>query len=259
MRGMRRAFAIPGTDVERNEYERLAAVEERMWWFRALHDNLVAALAGAVAAPRRILDAGCGTGGLLLRLARALPDATLIGLDIDSGAAAVARGKIGRPICIGSVAALPFADASLDAILSADVLCHSGVDERAALAGFRRCLRPGGTLILNLPAYRWLYSAHDAAVDNARRYGRVELHDMLAAAGFAQIRSAYWNSFLFPLMVFRRKLWRQGGAVPRSDVALLPAAVERVFGTVAALESRLLRTGHALPFGGSILAIAVRP
>ena len=58
MRGMRRAFAIPGTDVERNEYERLAAVEERMWWFRALHDNLVAALAGEVAAPRRILDAG---------------------------------------------------------------------------------------------------------------------------------------------------------------------------------------------------------
>jgi len=245
--------------VERGEYERLAAVEERMWWFGALHDNLVAALAGAVAAPSRVLDAGCGTGGLLLRLGRTLPDATLIGLDIDRGAAAVARGKSGRAICIGSVAALPFADAALDAILSADVLCHSGVDERATLAGFRRCLRPGGALILNLPAYRWLYSAHDAAVDNARRYDRAELREMLAAAGFAGIRSTYWNSFLFPLMVLRRKLWQHGGAVPRSDVALLPAAVERLFAAVAALEGWLLRTGHALPFGGSILAIAVRP
>ena len=245
--------------MERSEYDRLAAVEERMWWFRALHDNLIAALAGAVTAPSRILDAGCGTGGLLLRLARALPDAALVGLDIDLGAAAVARGKSGRAICVGSVSALPFADASFDAILSADVLCHSGVDERATLGAFRRCLKPGGAIVLNLPAYRWLYSAHDAAVDNARRYDRVALHDMLAHAGFARIRSVYWNSFLFPLMVLRRKLRRRGGAVPRSDVALLPAAVERLFGAVAAFESRLLRAGHALPFGGSILAIAVRP
>jgi SAM-dependent methyltransferase len=244
--------------VERSEYERLAAVEERMWWFRALHDNLLAALAGAVAAPGRILDAGCGTGGLLLHLACARPDAMLIGVDIDAGAAAVARGKSGRAICVGSVAALPFAAASFDAILSADVLCHRGVDERATLAAFRRCLKPGGAIILNLPAYRWLYSAHDAAVDNARRYDRVELHDMLAAAGFAGIRSVYWNSFLFPLMVFRRKLWRRGAAGAQSDVALLPAVVERLFGAVAALEGRLLRAGHALPFGGSILAIAVR-
>jgi SAM-dependent methyltransferase len=259
VRGVRRACAIAATNVERREYERLAAVEERMWWFRALHDNLAGALAGAVAAPRRVLDAGCGTGGLLLRLAQALPDAALVGLELDAGAAAVARRKSGRAVCVGSVAALPFAEASFDAILSADVLCHSGVDERATLTAFRRCLRPGGALVLNLPAYRWLYSAHDAAVDNARRYDRSELHDMLAAAGFAAVRSAYWNSFLFPLMVLRRKLWRRGAAEPESDVALLPAALERLFRTIAALESRLLRTGHALPFGGSILAIAVRP
>lgn len=246
--------------MERSEYERLAAAEERMWWFRGLHDNLTAALAGAVAAPARtVLDAGCGTGGLLLRLAQARPDATLVGIDVDWGAAVVARRKTGRAVCIGSVAALPFADGAFDAILSADVLCHRGVDERAALAGFRRCLRPGGALVLNLPAYRWLYSAHDAAVDNARRYGRVELHDLLAAAGFAPIRSFYWNSLLFPLMVLRRKLWRRGAAEPRSDVALLPAAVERAFAAVMALEQRLLRAGAALPFGGSILAIAVRP
>jgi SAM-dependent methyltransferase len=246
--------------VERSEYERLAAVEGRMWWFRGLHDNLAGALAGTGRAPlRTVLDAGCGTGGLLRRLAQALPEATLVGVDIDLGAAAVARGKSGRSVCVGSVARLPFADGGFDAILSADVLCHRGVDAATTLVQFRRCLKPGGALVLNLPAYRWLYSAHDAAVDNARRFGRAELHDMLAAAGFAGIRSAYWNSLLFPLMVLRRKLWRRSGPVPRSDVALLPAPFERAFAAVMALEGRLLRGGAALPFGGSLLAVAVKP
>ena len=231
-----------------------------MWWFRGLHANLLAALAAAGAAPpRTILDAGCGTGGLLRRLADALPDAGLVGLDIDAGAAAIARDKSGRrAVCVASIDRLPLADASLDAILSADVLCHRGVDERAALAGFRRALKRGGVLVLNLPAYPWLYSEHDAAVDNAKRYTRVEVGSLLADAGFAGTRTCYWNTVLFPLMVLRRKLWRRGWAASRSDVALLPAPVERAFAAVMALENRLLRARVALPFGGSILATAVR-
>jgi SAM-dependent methyltransferase len=245
--------------VERGEYERLAATEEQMWWFRGLHANLLAALAAAGAAPpRTILDAGCGTGGLLRRLSDALPDVTLIGLDIDAGAAAIARAKSGRAVCVASIDRLPLADASLDAIFSADVLCHRGVDERAALAGFRRALKRGGVLVLNLPAYPWLYSEHDAAVDNAKRYARAEVGSLLAGAGFAAIRTCYWNTFLFPLLVLRRKLWRRGWAASRSDVALLPAPVERAFAAVMALENRLLRARMALPFGGSILAMAVK-
>jgi SAM-dependent methyltransferase len=240
--------------VERGEYERLAAAEDRMWWFRGLHANLIAALARS-RAPRRILDAGCGTGGLLARLAAAFPDAESVGIDIDAGAAAVARGKSGQPVCCGSVATLPFADGCFDAILSADVLCHRGVDAARALREFRRCLGPGGVLVLNLPAYRWLYSAHDVAVDNARRFARGELTRLLAAAGFAGIRARYWNGFLFPLMVLRRKLWRRGA----SDVALLSPPAERTLGAVMALESRLAAAGLSLPFGGSLLAVAVKP
>ncbi len=241
--------------MERGEYVRLAAAEDRMWWFRGLHANLLAALA-ETPAPRRLLDAGCGTGGLLARLAAALPEATLVGLELDAGAASLARGKGRFLLALGSVDLLPFAAESFDAVLSADVLCHRGVDEARALAGFRHCLRPGGVLVLNLPAYRWLYSAHDAAVDNARRYDRAELRRYLAEAGFARIRARHWNSFLFPLMVLRRKLMPRAGA---SEVALLPAPVERAFGVVMALERRLLRAGLSLPFGGSILATAVKP
>jgi SAM-dependent methyltransferase len=244
--------------VERSEYERLAAAEDGMWWFRGLHANLLAALAGGDAAPGRILDAGCGTGGLLARLAAAFPRSWIVGLDVDEGAASVARSKSGKPICRGSVDRLPFADGAFDAILSADVLCHRGVDAGRALQGFRRCLKPGGMLVLNLPAYAWLYSAHDVAVDNARRFGRGELAELLAAAGFERVRTRFWNSLLFPLMVVRRKLWRRGTA-GASDVALRSPPVERALAAVMALESRLVAAGLFLPFGGSILASAVKP
>lgn len=247
--------------MNRSEYERLAAAEERMWWFRGLHANLLAAWRGAAARAAAgapvMLDAGCGTGGFLARLAAALPGAMLFGLDCDLGACATARETSGRSICTGSIDALPFADAAFDAVFSADVLCHRGVEERAALAGIRRCLKPGGILVLNLPAYRWLFSAHDVAVDNVRRYARSEVRRLLDAAGFVRITVDYWNSLLFPLMLARRKLWHGGG--PVSDVALLPAPVERLFRVLMSVERGLARSGIRLPFGGSLIAVAVKP
>jgi SAM-dependent methyltransferase len=241
--------------VEAREYERLARAEEIMWWFRGLHANLLAALPRERMAAGPVLDAGCGTGGFLARLAAAIPDANLVGLELDRNAAGVARRKSERPVCVGSVERLPFADSSFEVVVSADVLCHTGVDERGALAAFRRCLRPGGVLVLNLPAYRWLYSAHDAAVANARRYGRREVELMLRESGFAGVRTRYWNTLLFPLMVLRRKLWRSA----ESDVTLLPAPIEHAFAAIMASERRLAAHGVPLPFGGSILATAVKP
>jgi len=242
--------------LERSEYERLAAVEERMWWFAGLHANLVAALAGT-RAPRRVLDAGCGTGGLLARLAAAFPEARLAGLDLDAGALRLARDKACAALCRGSIDRLPFADDVFDAAVSADVLCHRGVDELNALSELGRCLRQGGLLVLNLPAHPWLYGAHDRAVDNARRYRRGEIRRLLAQAGFTRVRTRHWNSLLFPLMVLRRVLWRRGAAA--SEVALGPAPLERAFGAILALERRLLAAGLSLPFGGSILATAMKP
>lgn len=250
--------------MERGEYERLAAAEERMWWFHALHRNLIriwSAMATSGAGDGRslrLLDAGCGTGGLLARLG-ASGGAFRAGIDRDDLACRLARGKAAAAIVQGSIDALPFADQVFDAVFSADVLCHSGVDQQAALLEMRRCLKPGGLLVLNLPAYRWLFSAHDRAVDNARRYARVEVVCLMEAAGFVRIRTSYWNTLLFPLMVARRKL----AAGDASDVALLPQPLEWLLAAVAAGESgllaRLFAWGLRLPFGGSILAAGLRP
>ncbi|MDE1903509.1 MAG: class I SAM-dependent methyltransferase [Alphaproteobacteria bacterium] len=236
--------------MERGEYERLAAVEDRMWWTRALRRNLRAAAAPFAGTPDgRLLDAGCGTGGLLATLAHPAS----FGLDRDGFACRLARTKARRPVAQGSVGDLPFDDAAFEIIVSADVLCHRGVGVERALGEMHRCLKPGGALIVNLPAYPWLYSAHDRAVDNARRFYRREVIGLLAAAGFGSIRATYWNTLLFPLMVARRLL--PGGG---SEVGLLPASLEWLFDAVATFESALLRSGLRLPFGGSILAVGTR-
>jgi hypothetical protein len=125
----------------------------------------------------------------------------------------------------------------------------------AALAALAPRLKPHGVLVLNLPAYRWLFSGHDLAVDNVRRFGAGELRALLAAAGLTEIRITYWNSLLFPLMVAQRLLHRSAN----SDVELLPPLVERWFGAILRLEAALARCGLRLPFGGSILATAVKP
>jgi len=136
------------------------------------------------------------------------------------------------------------------------VLCHRSVDQAQALADLYRSLAPGGVLMLNLPAYDWMFSAHDRAVHTARRYTAGRIRTRLRAVGFAQVRTTYWNSLLFPLMVLRRKVLKTEGAA--SDVALLPAPVEFLFRSVMRIENFLLRCGIALPFGGSVLAVAIK-
>lgn len=229
-----------------------------MWWFAAIHANLLMLCRRALPnLPRAgvLLDAGCGTGGFLASLARRMPHAAAIGIDADETACRWAAEKTARPVCAGSVNALPFRDGSFAAIVSVDVLCHRGVDETIALGQFHRCLAAGGILILNLPAYRWLMSRHDVAVHNARRYTRTQLLGLLRAAGFRPIFATYWNTILFPLMVVTRKLLpaRSG-----SDVTLQPATVEAACRAATAIERGLLRAAIRLPFGGSVLALAAK-
>lgn len=239
------------------EYDLMDAVEDRMWWYRAMHGHALRALE-ALPAGARILDAGCGTGGFLAKLRGAHPGAELFGLEYAEGAAARAAAKAGAHVTAGTVNALPFPDASFDAVVSLDVICHGAVEEAAALAEFRRVLRPGGLLVLNLPAHEWLRSAHDLRVHTARRYDRARASAVLSAAGFEQPTPRHWNSLLLPLMVMQRKvLKRDEGA--SSDVAPFPPWLDASLFSVCRLEAALLGAGLRFPAGGSLLTTATRP
>lgn len=237
--------------MEPREYDLMDDAEDRMWWYRALHTRLIAALAPVRG---RVLDAGCGTGGFLAALGRVRPDLERVGVEWHGPAAMRARQKSRAMIARGSVNALPFADASVHAVVSADVLCHEAVDPALALGEFCRVLRPGGVLVINMPAYAWLTSAHDARVRNARRVTRAELAGWLEEAGFDRLRLTHWNLLLLPLMIAQRKLLSRGDS--SSDVAPFPPWLDAIFLAATALERHV---PGSLPAGGSILAIARRP
>ena len=167
-----------------------------------------------------------------MRLRRARPGIAAAGLEFRPEAAARARAKAGVPVAVGSVNAVPFADGAFGGLVSLDVLCHAAAEPDRALAEFRRVLRPGGQLALNLPAFQWLHSAHDVRVHNTRRFTAGGVRALLAAAGFAEVRARYWNALLFPLMVVQRKVLARGADEP----------VRR--GAAAALAQPEPRRGH---------------
>ena len=237
--------------MEPSEYTLMDAAEAGMWWYRALHARLLDALASERG---RVLDAGCGTGGLLAVLAARRPDLDLVGLEWAQPAALRAQQKSGALVAGGSVNALPFATASFDAAVAADVLCHAAVDPAAALAELRRVLRPGGRLVVNMPAYQWLLSAHDRRVHNVRRLTAGATATLLHDAGFTLVRARYWNGLLLPLMVVQRKLLARGASA--SDIAPFPPWLDALFHGMTETERTLRLT---LPAGGSVLATAETP
>jgi SAM-dependent methyltransferase len=235
------------------------AVEDRMWWYRAAHAQVIGALArrpGPAHTP--LLDAGCGTGGLLRRLRDEFAGRALFGIDYHGAAARRAAEKSGSAVAAGDVNALPFADGAFGAAASVDVLCHRLVEPARALAELRRILAPGGTVVLNLPAFEWLKSAHDAHVHTARRFTAGDAAVLLRDAGFVAVETRYWNSLLLPLMVLQRKVLAARSDAP-SDVAPFPPWLDRALHGVTVVERRLSGLGLRYPAGGSVLAVATRP
>jgi SAM-dependent methyltransferase len=232
----------------------MAVEEDRMWWYRGLHALLLETLERCAPKPfGRMLDAGCGTGGFLRRAEAAWPSLALDGIDRAPLAVELARTRVARAAIVeGDVHALPYEDGRFDAIVLADVLYHREVDPPRALRECRRCLRTGGIVVVNAPAYEWLRGAHDVPVHAARRYTRRELVAQAESAGLATVQATYWNTLLFPLMVLRRKLLGGG-----SDVHAYPALLDRFFRAALATERGLLAWGSA-PFGGSVFVVGRR-
>jgi SAM-dependent methyltransferase len=243
--------------MEADEYRKLAAVEDRMWYFRALHAQLEQVLVSALGrGPARILDVGCGTGGLIRRLAPRQAAWRWTGLDVSPVACALARTRTEAEVVEGAAEHLPFADGTWDAVVAADVLYHLD-DDVAALREMARVLRPGGLLVANEPALAWLWSYHDEAVQGRRRYSRRQLQERVGEAGLVVDRATYRNAVAFPFVVVRRKLLPppRGG----SDVRLGPAPLEAALRLATAVERLWLgRVGH-LPVGSSVLIGARKP
>jgi hypothetical protein len=142
--------------------------------------------------------------------------------------------------------------------LITDVLNVAAVDDATALREAHRVLLPGGLLAANVPAFACLGGAHDVAVCTTRRYHRPALGRLLAASGFTVRRLTYWNTLLFPLAWTVRRLRRTSHALPASDLGPLPRLIDAALSATLAGEAVVARF-FPMPFGTSVLAVAVKP
>ena len=249
--------------MKREEYRKIAEVGENMWWFRALHRNLLNALAVFLPSLNgRLLDGGGGPGAFLRICGSTFETSAVIGLDMDRESLGVASQRSHGRVVRGSVNALPFKNDHFTAYISADVLYHQAAVPEEVISEAFRCLEPGGILVVSVPAYEWMYSCHDQRVDGARRYTRASLARIIQRSGFEIEYLTYWNTLLFGLMILRRKVLQfldRG-----SDLRMMPYPLERLLNAIMIFEGVLLSVGMrlrlpVLPFGGSVMAIARRP
>ncbi|MFT3870982.1 MAG: class I SAM-dependent methyltransferase [Nibricoccus sp.] len=239
--------------MQHDEYRKLAETEDRMWYFHALHRRIGHFLARRLrSGPACILDAGCGTGGLMKTLATANREWLLTGIDFMPQACALAKSRTALEVLEGSITALPFGDDAFDAIVSADVVCQVEEPEKA-LREFARCVRSGGLVVVNVPAYMWLWSYHDTTCETKHRYTRSELARLFRSAGLEVEFSSYANFPALPLIALRRKVYPPKN--PTSDVKLYSPVVERVFGFLAWLEFSWMRFGLRMPCGSSVFVV----
>jgi SAM-dependent methyltransferase len=242
--------------MERAEYALMRGVEDLHWWYRGLRGMIdwgLTYLPNTV--PERVCDVGCGAGANLIHL----PGVCRVGVDFASEAVGFTRERGIPDVVRASATGLPFRGESFDLVTSFDVLCHrSIVDPTRTIETMARMLRPGGWMLVNMPAYQCLHAAHDAHVHTARRITRPVLRTWFANGGLESVRITYWNTTLFPAAVAARLISR--GSKARSDLdGFRPGLTNDLLAWGPRFDRLLVQSGIALPFGLSVFGLARKP
>lgn len=237
-------------------FARMAELDAEHWWFVARRQILETLIRREIRPPRdaRILEIGCGTGHNLAMLGQfGRVDAT----ELNGAARKIASRRLGRPV---REAALPdlsmFEAETFDLVALLDVLEHVA-DDDAALSAIRTLIKPGGKLLVTVPANPWMWTAHDAAHHHHRRYRKRALKAVALRAGFAIDLLSPFNSLLFPPIAAIRLMGKVTGRESTDDALPsngLNAALRTIFGLERALIGRV-----PMPFGVSLVAILRRP
>lgn len=254
------------------EYERMHALETDYWWFvgrRRIVQTLLEHTVPRLPSPTlRLVDIGCGTGANLPMLRDAVGlQGGVVGVDFSPLALRFAREQLkdlaGVGLSQGDAMQLPLRDGCADCVTMLDVLEHLSDDGRA-LSEVARVLKPGGALILTVPAYGHLWSAHDEALHHFRRYEKHQLRARLREAGLKVDKLSFAMSLLPPAAYLWRHLVlphlpkRPRDATRHSQGAVLPslpAPLNEAMIRVLEAEGRLLLR-RPLRFGTSLVALA---
>lgn len=244
--------------MEISEYKNIFENEETHFFYVGNHNvvlSLVASYFGKKKGTVKILDAGCGTGLLAKKLG---VFGRVEAVDISPQAVKFAQ-KRGVKVRRASVTDLPFVDGMFDLVVSVDVIYHKMVDDKKALAEFFRVLKPGGILLLRVPANKWLRLVHDRHVHTRQRYSALELKEKLKSSGFLVEKISFVNLILLPLASIRY-LWERISPPKEmeSGVEKLPLPLNRILAALVSVEGPLLSL-FSLPFGLGLLAVGRKP
>lgn len=245
--------------MDRQFYDEYARIQDEHWWFAGRRKIIGSVLQSSLPdrPERRILDIGCGTGTNLAELNRF---GSVEGVDSEPAAVEQCRRDGWNVTEVGD-GALPFADGSFDVVTLLDVIEHVD-DDRALLAEARRLLAHGGTVLVAVPAYTWMWGAQDVISHHRRRYTASRLRAALVDAGLVPRRTTYFNTLLFPPIALVRILRRlrgseDGGEVVSDFEMNRPGRMNAILARIFGLEARMLRS-LGFPFGVSVLAVARR-
>jgi SAM-dependent methyltransferase len=249
--------------MEVRYYETYYQHETRHWWFRwrfKLIEDVIDRLSGMPDRPT-MLDAGCGTGQMLKVLQQR---GNAVGLDLSEEAIMFASTRDAHNLVLGSVTNPPFASGTFDIAFALDVIEHVD-DDRAILEGLRELVRPGGALVVTVPAFQSLWSDHDKINHHRRRYRRRQMRAILQRAGFEVERITYCNTVLFPIVwvvrhvqAFARKFRPKNEAEVSSDLKAYPRVINSLLYRLMLVEAWVVKRID-LPIGVSILAVARKP
>lgn len=245
--------------MEQNEYEVMYVSEDTYWWYIALKSTVFSFIKKYAPTTDSLyfLDAGCGTGGILEEARNFFS----IGFDIAPEAIEFCQKRELPNILQASVLEIPLASHRIDIAVSLDVICNVGKSHiQTAIQEFSRVLKPGGILVLNLPAYNFLQSQHDKAVHIRHRFIRRELKAYLKDGGFSIEKLTYRNTLLFPLIALIRlgeRIFTQKNAPAQSDLKPLPGFINQFLLKLLTLETKLLLWSKLnFPFGLSLFCVA---
>jgi SAM-dependent methyltransferase len=239
--------------MDRIVYDRMAEHDSTHWWYTARRDILHDYIARYAGMPdnARILEIGCGTGHNLPMLASF---GTVEAIEIDPAARGIASLRLGREVSAAPLPILPGVErGAYDLIAVLDVVEHIE-DDIAALQAMATCLKPGGKILITVPAHQWLWSAHDVVNHHHRRYSKATLTAAIRKAGLEPRKLGYFNSLLFPLAAAARLLGRMTGR-DDSDDSPPPKAVNSLFEAIFRTERHLVGRVPMSP-GVSIITLA---
>jgi len=240
--------------VNPDEYTKMFEFEDHYWWFvgrRRLALKLLRSHT-SVAKPE-VLDVGCGTGVVLRDLSAW---ATPTGLDMSHLALGFCRQRSLHRLVQGDGSKLPLRDGQFDAIIGLDIFEHIE-DDVAAFAEAYRVLRPGGILVMSVPAFRSLWGPHDVALMHHRRYRVPEVRRRLEDAGFVIRRATYSVFFLFPIIVLWRLFEKRKHGPAKASLVSVPSWMNAALIGLQNLEATLISVFN-LPWGSSVIAVAQR-